>query len=264
MTKATHPMQDGAYTVSTPVYEGPLDLLLYLIERAELDITKLSIAKVTDQYLIHIRNIQNQTAEDVSEFLVLAARLLQIKSEALLPRPPEREPEEEDPGDALARQLIAYKKFKEIAKFIGNRQDAGLKTYLRLVPPPKIEAQFVMTDITIADLFQVALDVFQKKTAERPLADVVSIPKVTIREKIQAITNTIKQFGKTSFYNILNLQKNRNYQHLHVVVAFLAMLELVKRRRVSAVQNSLFADIELTPSDAWTDNTEVMELEFGE
>ena len=132
MTALLHSSQEGGYKISTPVFEGPLDLLLHLIERAELDITKLSIAKVTDQYLIHIRNIQRQSAEDVSEFLVLAARLLQIKSEALLPRPPEREPDEEDPGDALARQLITYKKFKEVAKFLSLQQEVGYKTYLRL------------------------------------------------------------------------------------------------------------------------------------
>jgi segregation and condensation protein A len=94
------------YTVRLPVYEGPLDLLLELIERAELDITKIALAQVTDQYLSHLRQITQRDLDDLASFLVVAARLLQIKSEALLPRPPEREPGEEDPGDALARQLI--------------------------------------------------------------------------------------------------------------------------------------------------------------
>ena len=87
-----------------------------MIERAELDITKLALAQVTDQYLAHLRNLQERAADDVSAFLVIAARLLQIKSEALLPRPPVREAGEEDPADALARQLLAYKRIKRSLK----------------------------------------------------------------------------------------------------------------------------------------------------
>src|SRR5512142_1384917 len=98
--------QTGGYTVAIPVYEGPLDLLLQLIERAELDITAVAIANVTDQYLAYIHKMEKQVpAEEISAFLVMAARLIQIKSEALLPRPPVHEPGEENPGEALARQL---------------------------------------------------------------------------------------------------------------------------------------------------------------
>src|SRR5512144_516146 len=103
--------QARAYTVATPVYEGPLDLLLQLIERAELDITTLALAQVTDQYLAYLRAMEEHAAEEVSAFLVIAAKLLQIKSEALLPRPPVREVGEEDPGAALAQQLLMYKRF---------------------------------------------------------------------------------------------------------------------------------------------------------
>jgi segregation and condensation protein A len=102
---------EAAYTVLLPVYEGPLDLLLDLIERAELDITRVSLAQVTDQYLEYLRLIPAHDLADLASFLVVAARLLQIKSEALLPRPPTREPGEEDPGDALARQLMACTPF---------------------------------------------------------------------------------------------------------------------------------------------------------
>src|SRR5262245_11384612 len=98
--------RNRAYRVATPVYEGPLDLLLQLIERAELDITKLALAQVTDQFLSYLAQLENRTANEVSAFLVIAARLVQIKSEALLPRPPQREVGEDDPGEALAQQLL--------------------------------------------------------------------------------------------------------------------------------------------------------------
>jgi segregation and condensation protein A len=102
--------QTNGYTVTITVYEGPLDLLLQLIEHAELDITAVALAKVTDQYLAYIHLMQ-VPADEISAFLVVAAKLLQIKSEALLPRPPVREVGEEDPAEALARQLRIYKRF---------------------------------------------------------------------------------------------------------------------------------------------------------
>lgn len=121
-------MLPSPYTVQLPVYEGPLDLLLELIERAELDITKVSLAQVTDQYLEHIRGMQDAPIENLASFLVIAARLIQIKSEALLPRPVLREPGEEDPGDALTRQLVAYKKYKQVAIALAEREAAGLRS----------------------------------------------------------------------------------------------------------------------------------------
>jgi segregation and condensation protein A len=115
------------YTVQTPVYEGPLDLLLDLIERAELDITEVSLALVTDQYLAHINGIEELNADEISAFLVIAAKLLQIKSEALLPRPPAREPGEEDASRSLVDQLRLYKRFKEIGAWLSTRQDSNLR-----------------------------------------------------------------------------------------------------------------------------------------
>ena len=94
-----------ASAVHTPVYEGPLDLLLDLIERAELDVTTVSLAMVTDQYLVYIHSLEQARADEISAFLVIAAKLLQIKSEALLPRPPVHEPGEENIGEDLVRQL---------------------------------------------------------------------------------------------------------------------------------------------------------------
>src|SRR3990170_760696 len=123
------------YTVHTPVYEGPLDLLLNLIQHAELDITSVSLAMVTDQYLGYIKNLEQINADEISAFLVIAAKLLQIKSEALLPRPPARVPGEEDIGRSLVDQLKLYKRYKEIGVWMNAREQANLRTYLRVAPP---------------------------------------------------------------------------------------------------------------------------------
>src|SRR3990172_5786076 len=138
-----------AYKVDTDVYHGPLGLLLQLIERAELDITKLALAQVTDQFLAYMRTLQERRAERVSEFLVVASRLMQIKSEALLPRPVIRQPDEEDPGEALVQQLLAYKRFKDLAGLLAERQERNLRAYLRLAPPPKVEGHLDLSNLTI-------------------------------------------------------------------------------------------------------------------
>ena len=251
--------QTGGYTVNTPVYEGPLDLLLQLIERAELDITSIALATVTDQYLAYTRALQeNARADEISAFLVIAAKLIQIKSEALLPRPPVREPDdEEDTGEALARQLRIYKRFKEIANLLEEHESRGLHTYLRLAPPPKVEGRLDLSDITLADLLDAAENIFAGNKEKQALGSVISAPKVTIREKIAYIAERLGRDKNSNFKAMLGPATSR----LEIVVTFLALLELVKRYRVSARQDNLFGSIEIERSDQWNEDEE-FELEF--
>ncbi len=251
--------QAGSYQVATQVYEGPLDLLLHLIEHAELDITKLALAQVTDQYLEHLRQMQEHAAEEVSAFLVIAARLIQIKSEALLPRPPLRAPGEEDPGEALALQLIIYKRFRRIADFLKEREESGLQTFLRLAPPPRAEGKVDLSDVTLNDLLLAANQVFTRNDGRPTLNTVVASPRITIREKIHLILQLLKNRGRATFQILLSRQRSR----LDMVVTFLAMLELIKRRLIDVHQDTLFGDIEIETSESWEENDE-FELEFGE
>jgi segregation and condensation protein A len=251
--------QTYAYTVATPVYEGPLDLLLQLIERAELDITSLALSQVTDQYLEHLRSLQDRAADEVSAFLVVAAKLLQIKSEALLPRPPLREEGEEDPGEALARQLIAYKRYKQISMWLAERNDSALRTYLRLAPPPKVEGLLDLDGIDMNDLLAIAQAAFAALDLREPLSTVVAAPRVTIREKIRLISRFLKLHGSTKFHQLIN----GKYSNLDIVVTFLAMLELIKRRLVQVQQDSMFGEIDIEPIAEW-DEDDSFELEFGE
>src|SRR5512136_3082613 len=137
------------FHVKLPDFEGPLDLLLYLIEREELDITRVSLAKVTGSYLEYIHLLEQLQVDQVADFLVVAAKLLLIKSEALLPRPPSLPTSEEDVGDDLVKQLLLYKQYKESARRLGDREAAGLHTYIRVAPPPKIEAKLDLSNITV-------------------------------------------------------------------------------------------------------------------
>ncbi len=249
----------STYSVQLPVFEGPLDLLLELIERAELDITKVALAQVTDQYLAYLRQMPERSLADLASFLLVAARLLQIKSEALLPRPPQREPGEEDPGEALARQLIAYKKYKQISHLLAERERAGLRCYLRLAPPPTPPATLDLSGVTVEDLRQALLEALSPAPRGEPLSQVVAVPQVRIRDQIRLIVAAIRARGKTSFRRLLRKVRSR----LEVVVTFLAVLELVKQRRVVASQERLFGDIDLTPAEAWQEGQDVeFELEF--
>jgi len=245
------------YTVRTPVYEGPMDLLLDLIERAELDITSVSLATVTDQYLTSIRDLEQLNAGELSAFLVMAAKLLQIKSEALLPRPPVRGPGEEDIARSLVDQLRLYKRFKEIGGWMNERQEANLRTFLRVAPPPKVEPKLDLSNLTLERLVAAAQEAFAKERNKQPLASIIAAPRVTIREKIELITKTMNEMGRSSFRALLNQGASR----LEVVVTFLAMLELVKRYRIHARQEGLFSDIELDRSEDWEEDEEI-EIEF--
>lgn len=251
--------QAHSYQVSTPVYEGPLDLLLQLIEREELDITKLALAHVTDQYLEHLHLLQERAAEEVSAFLVIAARLLQIKSEALLPRPPLREPGEEDPGEALAQQLIAYKRYRQIAEQLSQREAHGLRAHLRLAPPAKIEANLDLAGLGLVDLISAVSKIFFRADASPPLSTIVAPIRITIREKIILIANVLRERGRTTFQALLGEKHNR----LEVVVTFLAMLELIKRSFVRAQQDMLFGEISIEPTESWDERQEI-ETEFRE
>jgi segregation and condensation protein A len=255
MQNALGPHTD--YTVRIPIYEGPLDLLLNLIERAELDVTTVSLAMVTDQYLDYIHGLEQTHPDDISAFLVIAARLLQIKSEALLPRPPVREPGEEDVGQSLVDQLRLYKRIKEIGLWLDARQQAGLRTYLRVAPPPRAQAKFDPSTLTLEKLVAAAATAFAKLPEQEPLSSVIAAPRITIRQKIDLIARTLRQLQTTSFRGLIGDNPSR----LEIVVTFLALLELIKRYRVQARQDVLFSDIQIDRLQEWGED-EDLELEF--
>jgi segregation and condensation protein A len=246
------------YTVQLPVYAGPLDLLLQLIERDELDFTRVSLAQVTDQFLAYLKVLETMDLGDIADFLVIAARLILIKSEALLPRPVERQPGEEDPGDELARLLIAYKRYKEIAGTLRSREEAGLRTYLRLAPPPKVEAQLDLSGVTTLHLLAAVQHALSIGPDKPGLGSVVAPPKVTIRDQIRLIAHSLRSGGgQASFQMMLDQAQSR----MEVVVTFLAVLELIKRRKIQATQSQPFGEIQIVVLEDWSEE-ELAELEF--
>jgi segregation and condensation protein A len=253
-------LNHSAYNVDLPVFAGPLDLLLQLIEREELEVTRISLAQVTDQFLGYLRILETLNLGDIADFIAIAARLLLIKSEALLPRPVERAPGEEDPGAELARQLIAYKRYKEIAGTLEARTAAGLRSYLRLAPPRKVEGKLDLSGVTALDLLEAVRRALAVAPDKPELGTVVAAPRVTIRDQIRVIARTLQAGGgRTSFQAMLAGATTR----MEIVVTFLAVLELIKRRRLEARQEQMFGEIELAALGEWTEaDADLTELEF--
>jgi len=241
------------YTIHTELYVGPLDLLLDLITKAELDITRLSLTAVTNQYLDHLRKLQHYSAVEVSGFLVVAAKLLQIKSEALLPRPPEREEGEEDPAVSLTRQLKIYRKIKQTAQWLKSLADKGLHTYIRLVPPPVIENELDLQGVTTNDLLAFFKALYQFEEDAAPITTVFAIPKVTIKNKISEILQNLKKNRKLSYKGLLPEKYNR----IEAIVLFLAVLELVKQQYARTEQDALFADFRISPTEKTFQDSEI-------
>ncbi len=239
---------DSEYSVNLPVFEGPLDLLLRLIEQEQLDITTVALAEVTDQFLEHLERIPEKPAAELAGFLVVAAKLLQIKSEALLPRPPDRDPGEEDPAEALARQLLLYRQFKEAAAELATREQEGLRTYLRLShEPPVVDEQLDLGGLGLNELRAAMMDALADLPEGPNLEQAAEPPKIRIRDKIRWIMDLMKREDHISFNSLLSSAASR----LDVVVSFLALLELVKERTVIAIQAEPFADIELSRGSNW-------------
>ncbi len=226
-------------------FEGPLALLVKLIDKAELDITQVSLAKVADQYIAHLKALVNLDPEEMADFLVVASRLLLIKSKALLPYLlPEEEAEIED----LEEQLRMYKEFLEATKrietMIAGKKFMFVREFSRkslianftagiFAPPPKLKA---------ADLGAIMQEFIANiAPAAAPLEEKTVTSTLSIEEKISMIIDVVARKVCSRFSELLSSSSTK----VEIIVSFLAMLELVKQRSITAEQGELFAEIEI-------------------
>lgn len=232
------------YTIDLPSFAGPLDLLLHLIERQELDITAISLVKVTEQYLNQIEEMKQNRMEQLIDFLVVAARLVQIKSRALLPQSPiiiEGEEEEEDPAEALIRQLKAYKRFKQAALWLQDREEKGLRTYLRVAPPPKLEGRLDLSGVTVDLLLTAVRDALSRVEDREESVAIIQPRRITIEGQIGRLRQRAQTGISFSFTDLLSPKTSR----IEISITLLAVLELIKRREILAFQTEMFGPIEL-------------------
>lgn len=235
--------REDAYRVQLPVFEGPLDLLLQLIEREKLDISGVSLAQVADQFLSAVRQMEEVAADDLADFLVIAVKLVWIKSRLLLPqpRPPAEDDDGIDPAEALAAQLREYKRFKEAAATLRLIEEAGLRTYLRAAPPPEFEQRLDPQGGVLAELLAAAGAAFAAlPAASADIPDGMVIPfKLTIHDQIVHIREITAGSRSVTFRGLLSQAHHR----MEIIVTLLAVLELIKRQTVRVRQDAAFGEI---------------------
>ena len=243
------------YQIRLPAFTGPLDLLLQLIEQQELDITTISLAQVTDQYLARIRTLPDVTTDELAEFVVIAARLLLIKSRVLLPTPPRRDGEEEEEvGEDLVRQLREYRRFKQAAQFLEQRDQAGLRAYPRAQSPfasglswePKLD----LSALAIEDLRAVLHALLDEQSATSSGLDITPYT-VTIADKIARISRCLQSQKTLTFLSLLGDANSR----IEAIVTLLAILEMIRSRQVSVRQENLFGEILIVPGESAENGT---------
>ncbi len=234
------------YKLKLDVFEGPLDLLLYLIKKSDLDVCDIPIAQVTDQYLEYIEMMKMLDLEIVGDFLVMAATLIQIKSRMLLPPDPsqEEEKEEEDPRDELIRRLQEYKVFKEIAEQLKQKEQERQKLFPRKVDQEyaqglKEDAKEVLFEANLFDLinaFSKALDRFKEDSVYE-----VEKEEFTVEDRIHHILHSLLKRPRVFLTDLFIESRNK----MEVIVSFMAVLELIRLKEIKVLQKRLFSEIEI-------------------
>jgi segregation and condensation protein A len=228
------------YQVKLKQFEGPLDLLLSLIEKKELDITRLSLASVTDQYLEFIQTRENITLESLADFLSVASKLILIKSKEMLPFLKLSEEEEEEILD-LEWQLAEYRKFKDISKKIFQMLEDKKESFSRESFSGMQSFFFPPENISVGDFRSAYLDVINSIPVKEKLEEEMIGEVITLEEKIDHLQKFLRAKIETSFSELVANAPDK----VDVIVSFLAMLEMVKQRIIHVEQGELFSDIRM-------------------
>ena len=231
-------------------FSGPLDLLLDLIEREQLDITALSLAQVADQYWQHVQSQEELEPDALADFILIGSKLLYIKSCALLPSasPPKEElrRDEAEVAAELARMVEEYKRFRDAAELLGELEEKGQRAYTRLAPGKEIPLPPGLQGVTVDTLMEAVQEALSRKPPE-PEEAVLEIEPVTVDEKIGELSLALERSkGKLAFRPLLRECQTRT----EIVVLFLAVLEMIKAGRLWAEQDRPFGDISLVETAA--------------
>ena len=232
-------------------FDGPLDLLLHLITKAQVDIKDIFVSEITDQYIESVRNAPDLDMDDATDFLVMAATLLEIKSRAMLPRPPRLEEDEEDPEQALIRRLEEYKRFRETAAAMQQFERAAQDVFTKLpeeYPLPPQETELV--GLTLPGLTEAFARIWARTPAAEDAPEVnhyaprdIRRDEHTVQECMLTLLHGIRREGRMRFEDAFSEAPTRE----EVVTLFLAMLELLKLGEMHLEQEGVYGDILLLP-----------------
>lgn len=239
--------------VKLQVFEGPLDLLLHLIDKNKVNIYDIPIVEITNQYMEYIAEMKRRDLNVLSEFLVMAATLIDIKSKMLLPSNPDAEEEEEDPRAELVQQLLEYKMYKCMAYELKDRQIDAQRTMFKAPTIPAevlayeepVNLEDLVSNITIAKLNQIFKNIMKKQTDKldpiRSKFGKIQKEEVSLEEKMEELTQYALSHKHFSFRGILEKQASK----VEIIVTFLAILELMKTGKILISQEKIFDDIEI-------------------
>lgn len=227
-----------ALAVFLEAFEGPLDLLLYLIRKQNLDILDIPIAEITRQYISYIELMQELNIDLAAEYLLMAALLAEIKSRLLLPKPKNPEAEEDDPRAELIRRLQEYERFKKAAEDLGELPQEGRDIFLTHVEPPVRE--LLATEPFVGDfslLLEAMRDVLQRAQLQK--SHVIAEEGLSLEQRFREVLARLASGETVIFYELFTVKEGR----IGVVVTFMAILELLKQKMIELVQESVFAPI---------------------
>ncbi len=227
------------YTVKLEIFEGPLDLLLHLIKRNQVEIYDIPIATITDQYLDYLNMMRTLNLDVAGEFLLMAATLLQIKSKMLLPSRPEEEEEEEDPRAELVNRLLEYQKYKEAAARLHERDilDRDIFVHGNQVEGSEDRG---LVEIGVFELIEALRDVLNRFSPEA--AYDITLDRITIEERIAQILEAVKLEGRGLLFSSLFSGASSKED---IIITFLALLELIRMRMIKVYQRVPFGPIEI-------------------
>lgn len=243
-------------SVRLEVFEGPLDLLLHLIEKNKIDIYDIPIVVITEQYLDYIKKMQTQNMNVMSEFLVMAATLLDIKCRMLLPKEVNEDGEEEDPRAELVQKLMEYKMYKYMAFELRDRQVDAAKTWYKKPMLPKevqdykapIDYETLVGDVNLAKLNEIFKSVMRRQEDKidpiRSRFGKIEKDEINLEKKQVYIEEFVKNHKRFSFRKLLEKQGSK----MEIIVTFMAVLEMMKQGIISIEQETTFADIIITSS----------------
>ena len=239
--------------VKLTAYEGPLDLLLHLIESNKIDIYDIPIVEITDQYMAYIRAMENKDLNVMSEFLVMAATLLEIKAKMLLPAEVDEEGEEIDPRAELVERLLQYKMYKYMAYELKDRQGMAARVLYKEATIPDEVASYIepvdldelVGDLTLSQLNDIFRSILRKQEEKidpvRSKFGTIEKEEVSLEDKISHVEQYLHKNKRFSFRTLLESEAKKS--KMHVIVTFLAVLELMKVGKLTARQDSTFGEI---------------------
>ncbi|WP_203287735.1 segregation/condensation protein A [Metabacillus sp. cB07] len=239
------------YKVKIDAFEGPLDLLLHLINTLEIDIYDIPVAEITEQYMLYIHTMKELQLDVASEYLVMAATLLSIKSGMLLPKHEEELEEddfgfepEEDPRDELMRRLIEYRKYKEAADDLRHMEEERSKVFTK--PPSDLSAYAAepasgsdSVNVTIYDMLGAFQKMMRRKKLQKPLQTKIARQEIPIEKRMDEILDEFRRNPRRRKFTELFPSDQKD----HLVVTFLAILELMKNNSIMIEQEENFSDI---------------------